>query len=1019
MKRLGQILRESQSPTGGNHASSHGELRRGGAKASSARRHSPRLNLGHGLRVGSWNVLSLSSDDHLPLVARELGRLDIALAALSEVRRPHSGLTSVEGYTFHWSGRSDGQHLAGVAFAVADWLAPFLLDVTPVSERILTLRLKHSLGVMFCVSLYAPTESGQLSVKNAFYSQLSSVIARRPKSDSLLVMGDFNACTGTDRISYESCVGPHGSGMRNQNSALFLDFARSHGLRIAGSWFQRPDLHRWSWYSNTGRVAKEIDHILVDTRWRLLQNCRVFRSAEFLNTDHRLVVASLRVQLKSRRQPSKNKSRFDVDCLRDDSVSQRFRSRVLERFENTDTEEDTETLWGGFKQGILDAASECLIASPRTKRRSFLSDDALALIEMSRKAKLEGKTGLCRKLRRDTVRAVRVDKERFVRGICEQVEHHLWSSDARPAYRGIQALRSVQPHPRCMSVRADTGEILFEEEQVRARWAGYFEQLYKADPPAYQVEISEDPRVSDAPSVDTGLPSLGETRKAVARLKNRRAAGICGISPEFLKCGGEAVLKRLHAVICSAWDTGVIPSDWKRGLVVPLWKGKGDTLDCNNYRGVTLLSVPGKVFARIIRDRILPCLMAGQRPQQSGFTAKKSTIDRILALRVLIEQKGEFRQRLHAAYVDLRKAFDSVHRASLWRLLRSRGIPSKIVNLIAELYSDTSGAVRCGGGISDFFPVNCGVRQGCVLAPNLFNTCMDWILGKVSGLDSCGVSLGGVRFTDLDFADDAVVFAESLDSLVTTLEALSRESAALGLQVSWTKTRIQSFGDSCGESSQALAVGSQSVDFTDQFTYLGGVVHGSGRSEADVNRRLGLATGAMASLTKGVWRCRYLCRRTKVQVFRVLVLPVLLYGCETWTLTGSLRRRLNSFGTVSLRRILGCRWSDFVSNDQLLRESGMRYITCIIRERRLRLFGHVARFKESDPAHQILFLRNLVDQGRRRGRPQASWLRQMDSDCREMSTGLESARRLAQRRPLEYRQKVDAATRCLGACSHT
>ena len=107
---------------------------------------------------------------------------------------------------------------------------------------------------------------------------------------------------------------------------------------------------------------------------------------------------------------------------------------------------------------------------------------------------------------------------------------------------------------------------------------------------------------------------------------------------------------------------------------------------------------------------------------------------------------------------------------------------------------------------------------------------MDWILGKVSDLDSCGVSLCGVRLTDLDFADDAVVFAESLDSLVTTLEALSRELAALGLQVSWTKTRIQSFGDSSDDSSQALAIGSQSVDFTDQFTYLKSVVHGSGSS---------------------------------------------------------------------------------------------------------------------------------------------------------------------------------------------
>uniref|UniRef100_A0A8C4Q5Z7 Endonuclease-reverse transcriptase n=1 Tax=Eptatretus burgeri TaxID=7764 RepID=A0A8C4Q5Z7_EPTBU len=89
----------------------------------------------------------------------------------------------------------------------------------------------------------------------------------------------------------------------------------------------------------------------------------------------------------------------------------------------------------------------------------------------------------------------------------------------------------------------------------------------------------------------------------------------------------------------------------------------------------------------------------------------------------------------------------------------------------------------------------------------------------------------------------------------------------------------------------------------------------------------------MDSLDHGVWRCRYLCGRTKVRVFRSLVLPVLLYACETWTLTKDLRRRLNSFGTRSLRRILGYRWSDFVSNERLLRETRMRFVTCIVRER--------------------------------------------------------------------------------------
>ena len=156
----------------------------------------------------------------------------------------------------------------------------------------------------------------------------------------------------------------------------------------------------------------------------------------------------------------------------------------------------------------------------------------------------------------------------------------------------------------------------------------------------------------------------------------------------------------------------------------------------------------------------------------------------------------------------------------------------------------------------------------------------------------------------------------------------------------------------------------------------------------------------------------------KVRVFRSLVLPVLLYGCETWTLTRDLRRRLNSFGTRSLRRILGYRWSDFLSNERLLRETQMRFVTCIVRERQLRLYGHVACFPDADPAHQRLSVRESHEWKKTIIQPRTSWLQQVDRHLKEMGMGQASAWGIARRRPMEYRRKVDAATRCSGACSH-
>ena len=112
---------------------------------------------------------------------------------------------------------------------------------------------------------------------------------------------------------------------------------------------------------------------------------------------------------------------------------------------------------------------------------------------------------------------------------------------------------------------------------------------------------------------------------------------------------------------------------------------------------MTLLSVPDKVFAQIILDRVCHHLLEHQCAEQSGFTPKRSMIDRILALWVLTERRREFRQRLLAAHVDLCKAFDSVNRDALWRILGLRGVPPKLIDLMSELYSGTESAVRCGG----------------------------------------------------------------------------------------------------------------------------------------------------------------------------------------------------------------------------------------------------------------------------------------------------------------------------------
>ena len=168
----------------------------------------------------------------------------------------------------------------------------------------------------------------------------------------------------------------------------------------------------------------------------------------------------------------------------------------------------------------------------------------------------------------------------------------------------------------------------------------------------------------------------------------------------------------------------------------------------------------------------------------------------------------------------LREAFDSVNRDVLWRILAHREMPPKFVNLIFCLYSGTKSAVMC-----DYFPVNTGVREGGVLAQTLFDISMDHVLGRMSEESGCGLSFATVRVTDLDFADDAVIFAQTTEIVAGALDSLSEEAEPLRLRVSWIKTEVQAFGDILDATVESIPVNGENVEVTQTFICLGSVFY--------------------------------------------------------------------------------------------------------------------------------------------------------------------------------------------------
>ena len=145
-------------------------------------------------------------------------------------------------------------------------------------------------------------------------------------------------------------------------------------------------------------------------------------------------------------------------------------------------------------------------------------------------------------------------------------------------------------------------------------------------------------------------------------------------------------------------------------------------------------------------------------------------------------QHREFNQPLHVAYVDLKSAFDSVDRmALLWKYLHGIGVPQFLLPLIEDLHDGTTTRICITGTLSDSFLTTSGVSKGCILAPALFCRAIDWIMERVAS--TVGITIGNDTFTDLDYADDVALPADSDVTLRSALDDMDKTASHLGLHV--------------------------------------------------------------------------------------------------------------------------------------------------------------------------------------------------------------------------------------------
>ena len=166
------------------------------------------------------------------------------------------------------------------------------------------------------------------------------------------------------------------------------------------------------------------------------------------------------------------------------------------------------------------------------------------------------------------------------------------------------------------------------------------------------------------------------------------------------------------------------PESWNEGLVVPLWKRKGNKADKSTWRGVTLLSVGSKLLARVVAQRTLKWSDPWLHEAQAGFRKGRGVDDVLQVTRRIVEEATACQADESVVLIrlfDIEKAYPRVSRDTLWMLLQRKGAPSGFIKVCQALHEHTRYSVKIYGGTSSSYAADKGLREGCPSSPPLFN----------------------------------------------------------------------------------------------------------------------------------------------------------------------------------------------------------------------------------------------------------------------------------------------------------
>jgi len=266
----------------------------------------------------------------------------------------------------------------------------------------------------------------------------------------------------------------------------------------------------------------------------------------------------------------------------------------------------------------------------------------------------------------------------------------------------------------------------------------------------------------------------------------------------------------------------------------------------------------------------------------------------------MLEKKWDYSEEVHHLFIDFEKVYDSVRREVLYKILFEFGIPRKLVRLIKMSLTETYSRVWVGKNVSDRFPIRNGLKQGDALLPLLFNLALEYVIMRIQVKED-GLKLNGTHQL-LAYADDVNVLGGSIHTLKENAEALVAATREIGLEIIADKTKYMVMSqDQIAGQNQSVRINNSTFERVEEFKYLGTTLTRQNSIPEEIKIRLRSGNACYYSV-QNLLSSRLLSKNLKIKIYRtIILLVVVLYWCETWSLTLREERKLRVFENMVLR----------------------------------------------------------------------------------------------------------------------